>query len=97
MECDRDIRTELQSAGIIIVTSPERHHGEVPTTLTGKLTLSGIDVFTFTRGWCYWMVQGKVPLEVAEELFSTSTGKRDVRVGGVADKRRSKKIGFHNK
>lgn len=83
-DCDKVIRTELQSAGITVVVNPTRQGGDVPATLTGKLTRSGLVAFTFTRFWYYWVVKGNVPLEVAEEMFADPLGKRDVRVAGMA-------------
>lgn len=77
-ECDWFIGTELGQAGIKRVDHPHvLPRSEVPTRLTGKL-----GQFTFRRFWYYWVVNGPVPLSVAEELYAHPVGKRDVRVAG---------------
>lgn len=42
--------------------------------------------FVFTRGWYYWVVQGFVPLAVAEELYEDPIGRKDIRVAGHCDR-----------
>ncbi len=74
-DCDKDIRLELSRCGIEIVEGAISR-GEVSTTLTGKL-----GNFTFRRAWYYWVVDGPVPLAVAEELYSPEF-KGDIRSGG---------------
>ena len=60
---DPIVREELVKAGIPIVEGcPVR--GEVRTTLQGR---SG--QFTFRRAWYYWMVDGPVPLSVANVMY----------------------------
>ncbi len=75
VDCDKTIRLELERCGIPVIVG-ERSTGEVPATLTGKL-----GPFTFRRAWYYWVVDGPVPIHVAEELYS-SLFKGDVRSGG---------------
>lgn len=75
-ECDVEIRKELTEAGIRIVAT-EKGNTEVPYSVVGQLSN-----FTFRRAWYYWMVDGDVPLEVAEEMYATEVGKKDVRVAG---------------
>lgn len=74
--CDMFIERELRDAGIKLVRG-ERQKGEVPATITGAL-----GAFKFTRAWYYWIVEGKMPLEVAKELYEDLIGKTDVRVAG---------------
>jgi len=75
-ECDKDIRKELTEAGIRMVAVP-KGNTEVPFSVIGQLSY-----FTFRRAWYYWVVEGDVPLAVAQEMYATEVGKRDVRVVG---------------
>ena len=75
-DCDSFIVAELREAGIEIVQG-ERSTNEVPASVTGRL--NGL---TFTRGWYYWRVAGKVPIDIARELYQNPIGKTDVRVAG---------------
>lgn len=75
-DCDAVIQGELLAAGIRLVRG-EKQKGEVSATITGAL-----GAFTFTRAWYYWIVEGKMPLEVARELYADPVGKRSVRVAG---------------
>lgn len=75
-DCDRYIEKELHDAGIELVRG-EQSGGEVPATIIGQLGR-----FKFTRAWYYWIVSGKMPLSVAEELYADPIGKKDVRVAG---------------
>jgi hypothetical protein len=70
------IKKELKEAGIEIVRG-DKTQGEVPLTLTGKL-----GTFTFVRAWTYWMVDCKMPLDVAEEMYKDEIGAKFVRVAG---------------
>ncbi|PWU23463.1 hypothetical protein C5B42_02820 [Candidatus Cerribacteria bacterium 'Amazon FNV 2010 28 9'] len=76
--CDESIRRELERARIPAV-SIEKRNTEVPYTVIGQLS-----DFTFTRAWYYWVVTGRVPVSVAEELYQDPVGKDDVRAGGHA-------------
>lgn len=38
--------------------------------------------FVFSRYWCYWVVSGYVPLEVANKLHNNPIGSKYVRVAG---------------
>lgn len=75
-ECDEDIRKELAEAGIRVVVT-KKVNTEVPYSVVGQLSY-----FTFRRAWYYWVVEGDVPLEVANEMYATEVGKKDVRVAG---------------
>lgn len=75
---DDYIRNELERARIPVVQT-EAHSGEVAYSLIGKL-----DDLTFTRAWTYWVVNGLVPIEVAETLYDNPVGKTDIRVDGHA-------------
>ena len=74
--CDVYIRAELEAAGIPIVEVP-LDNTEVPYRLIGQL-----GNFEFRRAWYYWIVSGRVPLEIAKELYANPIGKKDVRVTG---------------
>lgn len=67
-QADLHILEELDKAGIEVVEGP-RSEGEVPCTLTGKLT-----GWTFNRAWYYWMAvaeKGKgLPLRMSVELHN---------------------------
>ncbi|MGK3981201.1 hypothetical protein WMF38_56920 [Sorangium sp. So ce118] len=76
-EADTWIRGELDEAGVQRVTAEKPLGGEVPATVYGKL-----GPFTFRRAWYYWVVDGNVPLSVAEEMYAHPVGRRDVRVAG---------------
>lgn len=74
-DADQYILTELTRCGVPVVPVTKTD-SEVPYSFVGKL-----GNFTFTRAWYYWVVSGKVPLAVAEELY-TPEFKGDVRSGG---------------
>lgn len=75
-DCDDYIRKELGRSRINIVES-EKVKYEVPYSLTGRL-----GPFIFMRAWSYWVVNGPMPLEIADELYKDPVGKTDVRSGG---------------
>jgi len=76
--CDTFIKDELERAGIeVICVKLAKSNTEVPYRLIGKLG----DI-TFHRAWYYWMVKCKVPLKIAQELYSHPEGKKTVRVTG---------------
>lgn len=77
-EADEQIRRELERARVSAAKA-EPHFHEVPYTIMGKL-----GEFEFTRAWTYWVVDGPVPLEVAEELFADPVGRTDIRATGDA-------------
>jgi len=75
-ECDIEIERELTRCGVQVVRKQPRE-GEVPSSLRGKL-----GNFEFFRAWRYWIVTGKVPLQIARELYDDPVGKTDIRVNG---------------
>lgn len=75
-DCDVFIRDELRLAQIAVIEGPRSTH-EVATRVTGKLGL-----FTFTRAWSYWIAEGPMPLNVAEEMYEDPVGRTTVRAGG---------------
>ena len=81
-ECDKIIKQELKQAGMVIFPHEEPLPYEVPSSLTGILIKDNRVVFKCIRAWYYWVIKGDVPLEVAEILYSTPLGKKDVRVAG---------------
>ena len=74
--CDIFIKDELMRCGIDIIEG-ERAKGEVAASISGKLK-----DFTFHRAWYYWIVEGLLPLHVAQELYADEVGKTDIRVDG---------------
>ncbi len=76
-DCDKIILSELKRCGIPALQIPERTRSEVPYTYVGKA-----GAFDFRRAWYYWCVDGRVPLAVAQEMYDTEVGKRDIRVAG---------------
>jgi len=80
---DEYISDELKRAGIEIVKVDPYliSKGEVPYTITGKLSVNGCDI-EFHRAWYYWVTKGRVPLEVALKIYAHPEGKRSVRVSG---------------
>jgi len=76
-QCDAQVAGELALAGIEIVRNDKPCTGEVKTTITGKL-----GKFTFERFWYYWVVNGPMPLDVAERMYQDPIGKKFVRVAG---------------
>ena len=76
LNCDMDIERELTRCGIEIMKDQPRK-GEVPSSLRGKL-----GSFVFTRAWYYWIVEGKVPLSAANDLYNDPVGQTDIRVDG---------------
>ncbi len=76
-DCDISIERELNRCGVEPVHLPNRLQSEVPASIIGKL-----GKFQFHRAWYYWVVQGSVPLNVAQELYNDPVGKTDIRVAG---------------
>lgn len=76
-EVDAAIEQELTRCGIEVVRNQPIDNPEVKSTLRGRL-----GELRFTRAWRYWIVLGKVPLEVAEKLYTDPVGKMDIRVDG---------------
>jgi len=74
-ECDYYIKLELMLAGIDVV--PVKAGGEVPYHFKGKL-----GKFSFSRAWYYWVVNGPVPLSLANKMYEDEEGKKTIRVQG---------------
>lgn len=77
-DADEFIKKELERARIP-VKQIDQTDGEVPYSLIGRL-----GIFWFRRAWYYWVIEGLVPIEVAEELYADPVGKTDIRVNGYA-------------
>lgn len=75
-ECDTDIKREL-SRSYIDAADIEKSNTEVPYSVIGKL-----GDMTFRRGWSYWVVDCRLPLEIARALYADPVGKTDIRVAG---------------
>jgi hypothetical protein len=85
VKCGPTIKKELKIAGIIKlrrVSLKKRQKDEVPVPVMGLLTKDGKIAFKFRRAWYYWVVEGDVPLNIAQILYGTNVGKKDVRVAG---------------
>ena len=74
---DPIILRELARARIPATRLQERGTGEVKYTVIGKY-----GPLEFRRAWYYWVVEGPVPLEVAQKLYADPVGSTDIRVGG---------------
>jgi hypothetical protein len=81
--CDEEIRLELDRAGIKVV-DVDQSEGEVQYSVIGELVTS-YGTITFRRAWNYWMVDCKVPLELAKKIYAHPEGKVSVRAGGHCD------------
>jgi hypothetical protein len=75
-DCDRQIESELTRCGVQVVRNQPRD-GEVQSSLRGKL-----GNFGFFRVWRYWIATGRVPLQIARELYDDPVGRTDIRVNG---------------
>jgi hypothetical protein len=76
--CDETIREELTRAGIDIVDIPaDERRGEVPASIMGEL-----GKYKFKRAWYYWIVNGHIPIEIADKLYEHPEGKISIRVDG---------------
>lgn len=75
-DADNMITWELIRCGINRI-NVERTQSEVPYTVEGRL-----GDFKFRRAWYYWIVEGKVPLAVANKLYEDPVGVTDIRVNG---------------
>lgn len=40
--------------------------------------------FVFVRNWYYWSVHGNIPLRIANEMYQSEPGRKDIRSGGDA-------------
>lgn len=76
-EADKHIKDELTRAGIYIIKTEFSKKNEVPYTLKGKLGNA-----SFHRAWHYWVVNCKLPLHIAKELYAHPEGKKSIRVSG---------------
>lgn len=72
------INLELSLAGILI--AQENGRGEVQSKFVGYL--GDACEFKFTRAWSYWVVDGNVPLDIANELYVNPEARKYVRSGG---------------
>jgi hypothetical protein len=79
---DEKILIELERVGLLpIATKPYGECNTRVSSLLGPNPLMGPSL-EFTRACRYWVVKGKVPIAVAEELYKTPVGKTDIRAGG---------------
>jgi hypothetical protein len=77
-QSDAVIRRELERCRILVVDRDVKcGNPEVAQTITGNLP-----GFEIHRAWYYWVVSGRVPLAVAQEIYADPVGKTDVRVAG---------------
>lgn len=88
---------ELETAKIDVVANLNMlDHSEVPTHLTGKY----YDL-TFQRYWRYWVVDGYMPLDFAQEIYATDIGKKYIRAGGhgqsLSPETQAKLLNIHDK
>ena len=84
-KCDQTITEELKTAGIAQVNSDKNKKSEVPYSVEGIIETK-MGTLSLTRAWTYWVVEGFVPLALAEKLYEDSEGKKSVRVAGHCDR-----------
>lgn len=73
---DNKVKEELMMAGIPILTLPSFMNTEVKTHYIGIL-----NGFVFYRAWRYWVCDGDMPLEYAEQIYSKYKD-FEIRAGG---------------
>lgn len=73
---DQQILKELQRCGINSETW-DCGRSEVQCSLRGRLVGT-----VFTRAWTYWMVDTRVPLDMAKRMRVHPVGMTDIRVAG---------------
>ena len=72
---------EMTEAGIFPVYHNRKlENTEVPGHYTGEVYMNG-DIATFRRAWYYWVVDCKVPLSLAREIY-TEAKDLQIRVAG---------------
>jgi hypothetical protein len=79
--CNSTARAELEVAGIPALRLFASRSTEVECEYLGQI-LGNWTLFIFRRGADCWMVDGFVPLEVAQKLYDDPIGKSHVRVNG---------------
>lgn len=80
---DKQIAAELHQAGIEVVHHRPPVTGGISPKISGVLTRTLLPVIAFTRFPEYWKADGKVPLNVAIELYHDPHGRSsDLRVEG---------------
>ena len=72
------VKEELEIANIPIISLPCFMNTEVKTDYIGYL-----NGFVFYRAWTYWICLGKMPLEIAKEIYQKYQ-KLNIRAGGHA-------------
>jgi hypothetical protein len=76
--CDDIISTELIRCKIPLRKLDKiAEHSEVPYTVYGELSR-----FTFKRAWYYYVIEGYMPLHLAEIIYADPVGKTDIRADG---------------
>ena len=77
-EINEEVKEELQIANIPVMKLPCYINTEVKTMYIGIL-----NGFVFYRAWTYWICRGKMPLEIAKEIYQKYQ-KLNIRAGGHA-------------
>lgn len=75
-DVDQKVKEELQIANIPIFQLPNYMNTEVKTKYIGIL-----NGFVFYRAWTYWVCEGDVPLEVANNIYK-NYNELLIRAGG---------------
>ena len=73
---DDRIKEELQIANIPVFRLPSYMNTEVKTKYIGLL-----NGFTFYRAWNYWVCEGDMPLDIADEIYKKYK-ELNIRAGG---------------
>ena len=76
-DCDIYIRDELRISNIGLIHGVKKPYFVVPYSVTGSLGNA-----RFTRQWDRWCVKCKIPLEVADEMYSDPIGRTDMWLDG---------------
>ncbi len=80
-KADSIVHMELFVAGVPIFAT-DQPYGETRTRYEGRLIGAGGETYVFRRAWYYWVVDGPVPLEIAEKIYAQEPYGRDARVDG---------------
>jgi len=80
---DAEIKRELIRVGVepLQLMQPAEHT-EVPHTVIGEIKTRHFGTFRFHRAWRYWIVEGLMPLAVAEKIYANPIMKEEARAGG---------------
>lgn len=76
---NKQIQTELETAGINVIPVTSHYNSEVPYKCIG---IDGAN--EFIRAWRYFIVRGNFTKELAQRIYDDSIGRKDIRTNGYA-------------